>query len=91
MPRRRSKDPTTSIRITIPRSILNAIHDELDETDSRSRWIANACRDKLVGGSTIDDARPIQLATVLFNRGAITRTMYDLICDHIKVTEKRLN
>ncbi len=46
-------------------------------------------RVKLIGGSTIDDARSIQLATVLLNRGAITRTMYDLVADHIKITETR--
>jgi len=89
MPRRRSKDPTTDIRITIPRSILDAIHDELEPTASRSRWIADACRDKLVGGSTIDDARSIQLATVLLNRGAITRTMYDMCVDYIKIMDKK--
>lgn len=89
MPRRRSKDPTTSIRITIPQSVLDAIHFDLEPTASRSAWIASACRDKLIGGSTIDDARSIQLATVLLNRGAITRTMYDMCVDYIKIMDKK--
>ena len=88
MSRRRSKDPTTDIRITIPRSVLDAIHDEIEPTASRSRWISNACRDKLLGGRTIDDATSKQLAVVLVNRGAITKNMFDLISSHLEIVEK---
>jgi len=94
MPRRRSKDPTTDIRITIPRSILDAIHDELEPTASRSRWIATACRDKLMEKSnyqSIDEASSMQLAVLLLNRGAITRNMYDMCVDYIKIMDKRSN
>ena len=48
MPRRRSKDPTTDIRITIPRSIHDKILDILEPSASRSAWISAACRDKLM-------------------------------------------
>jgi len=89
MSRRRSKDPTTDIRITIPRSVLDAIHDEIEPTASRSRWISNACRDKLLGGRTIDDATSKQLAVVLLNRGVITQNMFDMVRDYINVQEKR--
>ena len=89
MSRRRSKDPTTDIRITIPRSVLDAIHDEIEPTASRSRWISDACRDKLLGGRTIDDATSKQLAVVLLNRGAITQNMFDMVRDYISVQEKR--
>ena len=86
MSRRRSKDPTTDIRITIPRSVLDAIHDELEPTSSRSRWISNACRDKLLGGTSLDDASSLQLAVVLLNRGAITQNMFEMLKDYIRVT-----
>ena len=89
MPRRRSKDPTTDIRITIPRSIHDKILDILEPSASRSAWISAACRDKLMGTTSLDDASSKQLAVVLFNRGAITQTMYDLITDHIQVIESR--
>ena len=44
MPRRRAKDPTTAISITLPRSLLDEIDDKLTRTQSRSAWIASACR-----------------------------------------------
>ena len=47
MPRRRSSNPTTAISITLPRSLLDMIDDELTRTESRSAWIANACRTRL--------------------------------------------
>ena len=89
MSRRRSADPTESIRITIPRSIHHGILDILEPSASRSAWIAGACRDKLIGSTSLDDASSKQLAVVLFNRGAITQTMYDLITDHVAVVERR--
>ena len=81
MSRRRSKDPTTDIRITIPRSVLDAIHDEIEPSASRSRWISNACRDKLLGsGSTdLDGASNMQLLTLLVNRGAISLELYSIV------------
>ena len=43
MSRRRSKDPTKAISITLPLSLLDDIDDKLTRTQSRSAWIANAC------------------------------------------------
>lgn len=43
MSRRRSADPTDSIRITIPRSIHDKIKAELGYDSSRSAWISKAC------------------------------------------------
>ena len=47
MPRRRSTDPTIAISITLPRSLLDKIDDELTRTSSRSKWIAAACNMRL--------------------------------------------
>ena len=47
MSRRRSADPTTAISITLPRSLLDQIDQELTPRSSRSRWISLACRKKL--------------------------------------------
>lgn len=47
MSRRRSKDPTTAISITLTRSILEKIDDSLTRTQSRSAWIAFACQARL--------------------------------------------
>ena len=47
MSRRRAKDPTTAISITLPRSLLDKIDDKLTRTSSRSKWIADACTKRL--------------------------------------------
>jgi metal-responsive CopG/Arc/MetJ family transcriptional regulator len=47
MSRRRAKDPTTAISITLPRSLLDQIDDKLTRTSSRSKWIADACTQRL--------------------------------------------
>jgi metal-responsive CopG/Arc/MetJ family transcriptional regulator len=47
MSRRRSTDPTTAISITLRRSLLEMIDDELTRTSSRSNWIATACQMRL--------------------------------------------
>lgn len=47
MSRRRSSDPTIAISITLPRTLLDRIDDELTRTQSRSAWLAAAARAKL--------------------------------------------
>ena len=46
MSRRRSKNPTKAISITLPLSLIHDIDDQLTRTQSRSAWIADACRIK---------------------------------------------
>lgn len=41
--RRRSKNPTKAISITLPLALIHDIDDKLTRTQSRSAWIANAC------------------------------------------------
>jgi hypothetical protein len=77
MSRRRSADPTDSIRITIPRSIHNNILGVIG-SGSRSAWISAACLAQLNGGGTyIADASDKQLLVTLLNRGLITRGLFD--------------
>lgn len=76
MSRRRSKDPTDSIRITIPKSIHNKILDKIG-SGSRSAWISAACRAAVEGGTYIADASDKQLLVTLLNRGIITRGLFD--------------
>jgi metal-responsive CopG/Arc/MetJ family transcriptional regulator len=54
MSRRRSKDPTTAISITLTRSILDKIDNSLTRTQSRSAWIALACQARLDNNDQID-------------------------------------
>lgn len=43
MSRRRSHNPTKAISITLPLTLIEEIDDKLTRTQSRSKWIANAC------------------------------------------------
>jgi len=47
MSRRRAADPTKAISITLPLSLLEQIDDHLTRTQSRSKWIADACSIKM--------------------------------------------
>lgn len=76
MSRRRSADPTDSIRITIPRSIHNKILERIG-IGSRSAWISAACRGAIEGGTYIADASDQQLLVTLLNRGVITRGLFE--------------
>lgn len=89
MPRRRAKDPTTAISITLKRTLLDNIDDELTRIQSRSAWIAGACQDKLDGGGvSLVDAPSVQLLTVILNRGHMTENMYYMVRDYIKLQER---
>jgi len=76
MSRRRSADPTDSIRITIPKSIHNRILETIG-TGSRSAWISAACRAAFDGGTYIADASDKQLLVTLLNRDIITLGLFN--------------
>ena len=80
MSRRRAKDPTTAISITLPRTQLDKIDDRLTFTESRSAWISKACRAQLEGGTHIADASDKQLLVTLLNRGVITKGLFEELC-----------
>jgi len=54
MSRRRSTNPTKAISITLPMTILDDIDDNLTRLQSRSAWIAEACRGRLAEDVTVD-------------------------------------
>jgi metal-responsive CopG/Arc/MetJ family transcriptional regulator len=81
MSRRRSKDPTTAISITLTRSILDKIDDSLTRTQSRSAWIASACQNKLqeLQTSSIADANSRVLMAALTSREDIDSSLRHLL------------
>lgn len=80
MSRKRSKDPTVGIRITVPRSVLDDLHQELSIGESRSAWIARVMKNQLeASGTIVADASSIQLLTVLFNRGCMNLELYEAL------------
>ena len=83
MSRRRAKDPTRSIRITLQASVLDGIHHLLAHDESRSRWINTACKRYLAAHDgqmpplTVSDATDKQLLAALYAREVITQGLYD--------------
>lgn len=80
MSRRRSKNPTSAISITLPRSMLDKIDADLSYTDSRSHWIASACAARLAQ-STFDlpDKRVFAAAFARLPDGVLK----DLLLEHL--------
>lgn len=54
MSRRRSRNPTKAISITLPLTLIHEIDDRLTRTQSRSAWIANACMSQFAIGEGIN-------------------------------------
>lgn len=66
-PRKRLGERTQAISITLPRSLIDEIDDELTRKSSRSRWIADACRQRL-GSYPAGDLDTRQLMAMLHAR-----------------------
>ena len=65
--RRRAENRTVAICITLPRALLDEIDDLLTRKQSRSAWIADACRLKMEDYPVVDiDTR--QLMAMLHAR-----------------------
>jgi len=79
MSRRRSKDPTKAISLTLPESLLDKIHDELTRTSSRSNWIAGACRMRLDDSSSSMEIPTKQLMAMLHSRDDINGEMRGIL------------
>lgn len=80
MSRRRSADPTDSIRITIPRSIHERIKQELGHEDSRSAWISKACRMRIQEQRPgLDSYSTLRIMSELRHREECTSEMKGII------------
>ena len=89
MSRRRSLNPTKAISITLPIALLEEIDDRLTRVDSRSKWIAGACEQRLGNkGTVVNDATDLQLLTALYNRDVIMIGTFNAIRDQIKKRDR---
>jgi len=79
MSRRRSRNPTKAISITLPERQLDDIDDQLEYTDSRSKCISTAIEGRLSGERYIQDASNVELLVLLVNRGAITEETFKIL------------
>lgn len=69
MSRRRSKNPTVAISITIPRDLADRLDDVLRYEQSRSEWITSAIRSRLANfPGVLDDLPTRQVIAMLHAR-----------------------
>jgi len=86
MSRRRSADPTVGIRITIPKSVVTRIEDELRFTDSRSAWITSACRLKLDQVSVGESYSTRRLMAILKERDDVSASLKKTLHEILQIT-----
>ena len=79
MGRRRSKDPTKAISVTLPSSLLAKIDHKLGDLDSRSLWIAGAARLRLGESSQLKEVRTKSLLIELLLREELDSDLKQLI------------
>lgn len=79
MSRRRSRNPTKAISITLPQTLLDELDDQLSHEQSRSAWIARAINAKLHGETSIDDATNLNLLWALRVRGVLDVKTYEIL------------
>jgi len=86
MSRRRSQNPTRAISITLPGAMLDEIDDKLTRTQSRSAWIAEACRVALHESQfhEITLVSTNQLMAALHARMGDDETLRALLLDRIR-------
>lgn len=75
MPRRRSNDKVIPISIGIPTSLEMRLNNKLDYTQSRSRWVQGAIKEKLDRKIDYDSIESKFLIGILQARGIISYAM----------------
>ena len=70
MSRRRSPNPTKAISVTLPQRLLEELDQILGYSQSRSKWIAQACEDKIekYDSPLLEDASDRQLMGCLHEK-----------------------
>lgn len=79
MPRRRAADPTIAISITVPRTLLDRIDDQLTRKQSRSAWLAAAANEKLGMPNDGSELTVHRLLWELRRRGVIDKILYETL------------
>lgn len=86
MPRPRSRDKVVPVSIGIPVSLMTRLDNELDWSQSRSKWVASAIISKLDDDFDYTSIPSKQLCSMLYNRGVIDYNMFTLLCQQVVET-----
>ena len=76
MPRPRSRDKVVPVSIGLPISLMMRLDNELDWSQSRSRYVKSAIIQKLDESFDIDSIESKRLLAILYNREVIS---YELL------------
>lgn len=68
MSRRRAKNPTKAISITVPQDLLDKLDENLRWSQSRSLWITGAIRMRLDNSDELAEADTVRLKVILHSR-----------------------
>jgi metal-responsive CopG/Arc/MetJ family transcriptional regulator len=83
MSRRRSLNPTKAISVTLPGNLIKELDERLSYSQSRSRWIAEACAKKLQNYDSqsllVTDASVRQLMAALVARDETEKVLKTLL------------
>lgn len=83
MSRRRSANPTKAISVTLPSNLIKELDERLSYSQSRSRWIAEACEKKLKKYDSqsllVTDASVRQLMAALVARDQTEKVLKTLL------------
>jgi len=89
--RRRSADPTKSIAITMPVSVLNTLDARLSYESSRSAWITKAVKDRRNGiksnETTFNAMKTKQIMIALTGRQDLPSHVRAIIVDWINQSQ----
>ena len=79
MSRRRNKNKTVSISITLNRDVLDELDALLTSKQSRSKFIQNCIEGKLNGSKFVYEADTIQLMSALMGREDCDKFLHKLL------------
>jgi len=84
LPRPRSRDKVVPVSIALPISLMMRLDNELDWSQSRSRYVKSAIIQKLDESFDMDSIESKRLLAILYNREVIS---YELLTQLMKQVE----
>ena len=89
MSRPRSTDPSVAMSIAVPQSLKTRLDQELSYTQSRSKWVCHAIKEKLSQEFDYDSISDVQLIGMLHARNIIEDEMVTLLKMRVVEIEER--
>jgi len=88
MSRPRSTDPSVAMSIAVPQSLKTRLDQELSYTQSRSKWVCHAIKEKLNQEFDYDSIPTRQLIGMLHARNVITTELLTSLMMRVEEIEE---